>query len=51
MQTFRVTFDLVLNDDASPRKWLKSTIEECLEEGESIEDFEFVELTDLDLDQ
>lgn len=51
MQTFHVSFNLVLNDDASPRKWLISAIEDLLEEGESIEDFGFVELFDTDLDQ
>lgn len=48
MKTFRVTFTIVLEDEASPRKWVRSSVEECLEEGEFIDDFEFHEFHELE---
>ena len=47
MKTYRVTFDLILDDEAShPRKWVPDAIWTSLrpETGEDIDNIEFVEV-------
>ena len=46
MKRYRVTFDIVLNDDASPGSWITEDIEYGLDEGEFIDNFEYTELID-----
>lgn len=44
MKHYRVTFDLVLNDEAGhPRKWVPDAVYQGLEAGEDISNWEFTE--------
>jgi len=49
MKTYRVSFDLILDDEAAhPRKWVAQCIWDALrlETGEDIDNIEFVEVVD-----
>jgi hypothetical protein len=49
MKTYRVSFDLILDDEAAhPRKWVAQCIWDALrlETGEDIDNIEFVEVTE-----
>jgi hypothetical protein len=51
MKTYRVSFDLILDDEANhPRKWLAEAIWECLrsESGEDIDNLEIAEVLNKD---
>ena len=44
MPKYRVTIDLVLNEETSQLDWLAEAVYECLEDGEDMTSLNFVEL-------